>query len=86
MDVCGGDRCPDALGAGCARLKSWQPEPTHLYSRPGYDPLGDFAPIAYVGVGPLLLAVHPDVTIVTLLNRDSSAVLAKAKGFPNDNA
>ena len=57
----------------------------HLYSRPGYDPLGDFAPIAYVGVGPPLLAVHPDVTIVTLLNRDSSAVLAKAKGFPNDN-
>ena len=57
----------------------------HLYSRLGYDPLADFAPITQLGVGPLLLAVHPDVTIVTLLNRDSSAVLAKAKGFPNDN-
>ncbi len=33
----------------------------HLYSRPGYDPLADFAPITQVGTGPLLLAVHPDV-------------------------
>ena len=31
----------------------------HLYSRPGYDPLGDFAPIAYVGVGPCCLRFIP---------------------------
>ena len=38
----------------------------HLYSRPGYDPLADFAPITYLGVGPLLLAVHPDVRANTV--------------------
>ena len=38
----------------------------HLYSRPGYDPLADFAPITYLGVGPLLLAVHPDVRAGTV--------------------
>ena len=38
----------------------------HLYSRPGYDPLTDFAPITYLGVGPLLLAVHPDVPATTV--------------------
>ena len=38
----------------------------HLYSRPGYDPLADFAPITYLGVGPLLLAVHPQVPATTV--------------------
>ena len=33
----------------------------HLYARLGYDPLADFAPITRLGMGPLLLAVHPDV-------------------------
>jgi tripartite-type tricarboxylate transporter receptor subunit TctC len=33
----------------------------HLYSRPGYDPLTDFAPITRLGIGPLLLAVHPSL-------------------------
>lgn len=33
----------------------------HLYSRPGYNALTDFAPITHLGVGPLLLAVNPDV-------------------------
>ena len=48
----------------------------HLYSRPGYDPLADFAPITQLGVGPLLLAVHPDV----LANSVAELVqLAKAK-------
>ncbi|MEB0056214.1 tripartite tricarboxylate transporter substrate binding protein [Variovorax sp. LG9.2] len=38
----------------------------HLYSRLGYDPLIDFTPITYLGVGPLLLAVHPDVPATTV--------------------
>jgi len=33
----------------------------HLYARPGYDPLADFEPVTRLGVGPLLLAVHPDL-------------------------
>ena len=48
----------------------------HLYSRPGYDPLADFAPITYLGVGPLLLAVHPDVRATTVAEL---VQLAKAK-------
>jgi tripartite-type tricarboxylate transporter receptor subunit TctC len=31
----------------------------HLYARPGYDALADFTPVARLGRGPLLLAVHP---------------------------
>jgi tripartite-type tricarboxylate transporter receptor subunit TctC len=31
----------------------------HLYARPGYDALADFTPVARLGLGPLLLAVHP---------------------------
>ena len=38
----------------------------HLYSRTGYDPLADFTPITYLGIGPLLLAVHPDVAATTV--------------------
>ena len=38
----------------------------HLYSRLGYDPLADFAPITHLGVGPLLLAVHPNVPVTTV--------------------
>lgn len=48
----------------------------HLYSRLGYDPLVDFAPITYLGVGPLLLAVHPDVPVSTVAEL---VQLAKAK-------
>lgn len=48
----------------------------HLYSRPGYDPLADFAPITQIGTGPLLLAVHPDVRADTALEL---VRLAKAK-------
>jgi len=33
----------------------------HLYARTGYDPLSDFAPITRLGIGPLLLAVHPSL-------------------------
>ena len=48
----------------------------HLYSRLFYDPLTDFAPITYLGVGPLLLAVHPDVRATTVAEL---VQLAKAK-------
>ena len=48
----------------------------HLYSRLGYDPLADFAPITHLGVGPLLLAVNPDVPVATVAEL---VQLAKAK-------
>lgn len=48
----------------------------HLYSRLGYDPLADFAPITQLGTGPLLLAVHPDVQADTA---GELVRLAKAK-------
>ena len=48
----------------------------HLYSRLGYDPLADFVPITYLGVGPLLLAVHPDIRATTVAEL---VQLAKAK-------
>jgi tripartite-type tricarboxylate transporter receptor subunit TctC len=35
----------------------------HLYARPGYDALADFTPITRLGVGPLLLAVHPSLPV-----------------------
>ena len=38
----------------------------HLYSRLGYDPLVDFAPITHLGIGPLLLAVSPNVPVTTV--------------------
>jgi tripartite-type tricarboxylate transporter receptor subunit TctC len=48
----------------------------HLYSRPGYDPLADFTPITYLGAGPLLLAVHPEVRATSVADL---VRLAKAK-------
>ena len=48
----------------------------HVYSRLGYDPLADFAPITHLGVGPLLLAVNPDVPVATVAEL---VQLAKAK-------
>ena len=38
----------------------------HLYGRPGYDPLKDFAPIARIGVGPLLLAVNSALPVTSV--------------------
>jgi tripartite-type tricarboxylate transporter receptor subunit TctC len=37
----------------------------HIYARPGYDPIADFAPITRFVVGPLLLAVHPGMAAKT---------------------
>jgi tripartite-type tricarboxylate transporter receptor subunit TctC len=48
----------------------------HLYSRTGYDPLADFAPITRLGVGPLVLAVNPAVPVRSVGELVS---LAKAK-------
>ena len=38
----------------------------HLYAQPGYDALVDFVPVTRVGVGPLVLAVSPDVPARTV--------------------
>ena len=48
----------------------------YLYSRLGYDPLADFTPITHLGVGPLLLAVNPEVAATTVAEL---VQLAKAK-------
>ena len=48
----------------------------HLYSRLGYDPLADFTPITHLGIGPLLLAVNPEVAAATVAEL---VQLAKAK-------
>ena len=37
-----------------------------LYSRLGYDPLKDFAPVALVGIQPNMLVVHPSVPAQTV--------------------
>jgi tripartite-type tricarboxylate transporter receptor subunit TctC len=38
----------------------------HLYAHPGYQPLVDFAPITYLGVNPLLLAVPTSVPVTSV--------------------
>ena len=48
----------------------------HLYAKPGYDALTDFAPVTQLGVGPLMLAVHPDVPARTVAEL---VALAKAR-------
>lgn len=48
----------------------------YLYSHLGYDPIADFAPITHLGVGPLLLVVHPDMPVTTVAEL---VQLAKAK-------
>ena len=36
-----------------------------LYSKMPYDPVRDFAPVAQVGVTPILLGVHPSIPRTT---------------------
>jgi tripartite-type tricarboxylate transporter receptor subunit TctC len=48
-----------------------------LYSRLGYDPIKDFAPVALVGIQPNLLVVHPSVPAHTV-----AELIAYAKAHP----
>jgi tripartite-type tricarboxylate transporter receptor subunit TctC len=38
----------------------------HMYARPGYDPIADFAPITRFVISPLLLAVYPGTPAKTV--------------------
>jgi tripartite-type tricarboxylate transporter receptor subunit TctC len=38
----------------------------HLYSRNGYDPIADFAPVTRLVVSPMLLAIHPEMAVRTV--------------------
>lgn len=49
----------------------------HLYARPGYDPLQDFAPVTRFGYGSLLLTVHPSFPA-----RSVQELVALAKAQP----
>jgi len=51
----------------------------HLYARPGYDALADFAPITRLGVGPLLLAVHPSLPVHTVAEMIEHAKASSAQ-------
>jgi len=48
-----------------------------LYSRLGYDPVKDFAPVALVGVQPNMLVVHPSVPAHSV-----AELIAYAKQYP----
>lgn len=48
-----------------------------LYRNPGYDPVKDFAPVAMLGIAPVILAVNKDVQAKTL-----SEFIAQAKSNP----
>jgi len=48
-----------------------------LYSRLGYDPIKDFAPVALVGIQPNMLVVHPSVPAHTV-----AELIAFAKQHP----
>ena len=48
-----------------------------LYSKMPYDPVRDFAPVAQVGVTPILLAVHPSVPA-----KDVQSLIALVKENP----
>ena len=51
----------------------------HLYTKPGYDPLTDIAPITRLGVGPQVLAVHKDVPA-----RSVQELIALARARPDE--
>jgi hypothetical protein len=54
----------------------------HLYSRTGYDPLTDFAPITRLGVGPLVLTVNPAVPARNVSEHPSSpGFIAKSRPY-----
>lgn len=48
-----------------------------LYSKLGYDPVRDFAPVALVATGPSILVTHPQLPVT-----DTAAFIAYAKAHP----
>ncbi|MBX3664950.1 MAG: tripartite tricarboxylate transporter substrate binding protein [Burkholderiales bacterium] len=50
-----------------------------MMSRPPYDPLRDFSPIAMIATAPLMLAVHPSLPV-----RSVKALVALAKAKPRE--
>ena len=51
----------------------------HLYAKPGYDPVKDFAPITLLAVAPTVVCVNPSVPARTL-----KELIALAKAKPGD--
>lgn len=49
----------------------------HLYAKPGYDPIADFAPIGMIGLAPIVMVVAKDSPYA-----DLKAVVAAAKQQP----
>jgi tripartite-type tricarboxylate transporter receptor subunit TctC len=50
-----------------------------LYSRPGYDPIKDFAPVSYVASAEMVLVAHPSLPV-----RNVQELLAIAKRRPGE--
>jgi len=50
-----------------------------LYSRPGYDPIKDFAPLSYVASAEMVLVAHPSLPV-----RNVQELLAIAKRRPGE--
>jgi tripartite-type tricarboxylate transporter receptor subunit TctC len=67
---------PDGYTLLLSSIASHAVSPT-LYRNPGYDPVKDFAPVAMLGVAPVILAINPDVQAKTL-----SEFIAQAKSNP----
>ena len=56
---------PDGYTLGVASTSTHAVAPS-VYTKLGYDPVKDFAPISLVAVSPYLLVVHPDVQVKSL--------------------
>src|SRR5262245_14603053 len=56
---------PDGYTLGVASTSTHAVAPS-VYTKLGYDPVKDFAPISLMAVSPYLLVVHPDVPAKSL--------------------
>jgi tripartite-type tricarboxylate transporter receptor subunit TctC len=56
---------PDGYTLGVASTSTHAVAPS-VYTKLGYDPVKDFAPVSLVAVSPYLLVVHPDVQVKSL--------------------
>jgi tripartite-type tricarboxylate transporter receptor subunit TctC len=56
---------PDGYTLGVGSTSTHAVAPS-VYTKLGYDPVKDFAPISLVAVSPYLLVVHPDVQVKSL--------------------